>query len=438
MKTLLIKNSWVVNADKSFHADIRIREGIIEKIENEIIGRPGDQVIDAEGKWVIPGGIDPHVHLNLPTLASPSSDDFYTGSRAALAGGTTTLIDFVTPHRRESLLKALKSRKNEAKNCLTNLYFHMGITCMNESIADEMRHCVRDEGIFSFKTYLAYKESIGISYEELYKVMQIAAELDAIVAVHCEDGEQVSINQQRLKSEGRLSPGYHAISRPAELETRAVESVIKMVEATKCRVYIVHVSAGDSVNMIMKAQKKGLPVFAETCPHYLLFSDEVYKRPDEEVLRFIMSPPIRGEADRCRLWEGISDKIIDVISTDHCPFNLRGQKDIGIRDFTRIPNGTGSIENRLSLIFTYGVLQKRITPEHWVGLVSAAPARIFGMSARKGSIDEGKDADLIIWNPDYTREISAQAQLQRCDHTIYEGLTLQGWPDVVIRNGLII
>lgn len=438
MKTLLIKNSLVVNADKSFHADIRIREGIIEKIENDILVRPYDQVIEAEGKWVIPGGIDPHVHLNLPTLASPSSDDFYTGSRAALAGGTTTLIDFVTPHRRESLLKALKNRKNEAKNCHTGIYFHMGITCMNENIADEMRQCVRDEEIFSFKTYLAYKESIGIGYEDLYRVMQTAAELNAIVAVHCEDGEQVSINQQRLKTEGRLSPGYHTISRPAELETKAVETVIQMVEETKCRVYIVHVSAGDSVDLIMKAQKKGLPVFAETCPHYLLFNDEVYRRPDEEVLPFIISPPIRGEADRCRLWEGISDNIIEVISTDHCPFNLHGQKDTGISDFTRIPNGTGSIENRLSLIFTYGVLQKRMTPEHWVGLVSAAPARIFGMSAKKGSIEEGKDADLIVWNPSLTRKICASTQLQRCDHTIYEGMTLQGWPDVVVRNGLII
>lgn len=438
MKKLLIKNAFIVNADESFAADILLSDGKIEKIDHHIPGASADEIIDAAGKTIIPGGIDPHVHLDLPTPAGPSSDDFFTGSRAALAGGTTSLIDFVTPQKDEPLLHALRERKKVAFACRTNMSFHLGITSWNSTTAADMRRCVLDEGIVSFKTYLAYRETIGIDDDTLYKVLQTASALNAIVAVHCEDGEEIAVNQQKLALEGKLSPRYHAVSRPAEMEVEAIRKVIQLVEDTLCTVYIVHVSSGESVRLIADAQRRNLPVFAETCPHYLLFDDKVYQNSDQEALPFILSPPIRKLVDQDALWKGISENTLQVISTDHCPFNLLGQKNIGTQDFRKIPNGTGSIEHRLSLIYTYGVKERGISMNHFVGLVSEKAARIFRLSGQKGKIAEGMDADLVIWNTNENHVIRSADQFQHCDHTIYEGFTIHGRPETVFLGGKIV
>ncbi len=438
MASILLKNAQIINSEAVTEADIRICDSRIERIDRNIAANPADHVIDLGGKWVIPGGIDPHVHLALPTPAGPSADDFYTGSKAALAGGTTYLIDFVTPLKNQSLITALEHRLAEASNCLTGLSFHMGITSWNPDTAREMQLCVTEHGIRSFKAYLAYQESIGISTAALKHVMETAAALGAVVAIHCENGHQISLNQQALKAEGKLSPRYHALSRPVALEVEAIETVIRLCEITGCKTYIVHVSSGKGVDLIRNAQQKGLPVFAETCPHYLVFDEEVYELPDREMLPFIFSPPVRSRNDRDQLWEGIMDNTLSVFSTDHCPFNIYRQKDIGLQDFTQIPNGTGSIENRLSLLFTYGVLTKRITPNQWVSLISHQAACIFGMEDTKGSISEGKQADLVVWNPNHRRIVQASTQMQQCDHTIYEGRALHGWPEMVIHKGVIV
>jgi len=437
MPSILLKNAQIINSDAVTEADIRICDSWIERIDRNIAANPADQVIDIGGKWVIPGGIDPHVHLSLPTPAGPSADDFYTGSKAALAGGTTHLIDFVTPSPNQSLIAALEHRKAEASNCLTGLSFHMGITSWNPDTADEMRRCMREYGIRSFKAYLAYQESIGITLRELEQVMETAAELGAIVAVHCEDGRQIRQNQLQFLAEGRKSPVYHALSRPAELEAAAIGEVLQLCEQTGCTAYIVHVSTASGTESIRKAQEKGLPVYAETCPHYLVFDESVYTRQDEEVLPFILSPPIRSAYDRDMLWEGLRDHTLTVVSTDHCPFTME-QKRTGLTDFTRIPNGTGGIEERLSLLFTYGVLTKKISPEHWVDLISYQPARIFGLDSRLGSIAEGKQADLVVWDPRHQQILTAGRNQFACDHSVYEGRMLFGRAERVICAGRVI
>ncbi len=437
MPAFLFKNAHIINADASYSGDIRLRDGQIERIDRKIMETPADHVIDVSGKWVIPGGIDPHVHLALPTPAGPSCDDFITGSEAALRGGTTHLIDFVTPMRGESLIHALEKRKSEAADCRCGIDFHMGITCWNSQTAEEMQLCVTEHGIRSFKAYLAYQESIGISAETLKHVMETAAALGAMVAVHCENGYQISLNQQALRAEGKLSPQYHALSRPAALEAEAIETVIRLCEITGCKTYIVHVSSAKGVELIRNARQKGFPVYAETCPHYLVFEESVYSQEDEAVLPFILSPPIRSRQDRDALWEGLCDHTLSIVSTDHCPFT-RAQKRMGLLDFTRIPNGAGSIAERLSLLFTYGVLTKKISPEHWVDLISTQAAGLFGLSDRLGSIAEGKQADLVIWDPAHQQILQSPDTNAACDHSLYAGRMVFGRAEQVFRSGQIV
>jgi dihydropyrimidinase len=299
-----------------------------------------------------------------------------------------------------------------------------------------MRRCVKEEGIVSFKVYLAYTDSIGVDYTALERIMETAAALGAVVAVHCEDGIGIAANIANLRTLGRLNPGFHALSRPAALETAAVEKVLELAALTGCRVYIVHVSCARSLTLIAAAKQRGVQVEAETCPHYLLFDDEVYNVKDIEVLPFVLSPPIRSRSDQAALWMALSDGLLAVVSTDHCPFNLHGQKDIGLYDFTKVPNGAGGLEFRLALLYTYGVLRQRISLNQWVGLCSTHAADLFGMS-RKGRIAEGMDADLVVWDPKHKSIISSQHMESRCDHTIYEGFSVQGRAETVILSGRI-
>ena len=445
MEDILVKGGLIVNADATFRADILLKGGRISRVSESISGHEQDCIVDASGKLVIPGGIDPHVHLALPGQAGCSVDDYFSGSKAAIRGGTTTLIDFVTPGRGELLTDALHIRREQlavgnrqpAVGCC-NIFFHMGITAWQEHTAMEMRRCVEEEGIMSFKVYLAYLDSIGIDYKALEMIMITAASIGATVAVHCEDGAAISLNIQRLREEGKLDPGNHAVSRPANLEAAAVEKVLELAARTGCRVYIVHVSCAQSLKLIAEAKLRGVQVEAETCPHYLLFDDSVYSGNATNVLPFVLSPPIRSKSDQEALWNTLSNGTLDVVSTDHCPFNLSGQKDLGLHDFTKIPNGTGGIGFRLSLLYTYGVLKNRITLNRWVELCSANPARLFGMANSKGRIAEGMDADLVVWNPAGSSVIRASEQALQCDHTIYEGLAVQGGAETVILSGRIL
>jgi len=436
MALLLIKNGTIINANDTFEADVLIEDDIIIRIEKNMLLPDADvTAIDATAKYIIPGGIDPHVHLDLPTPAGNSSDDFYSGSIAAIAGGTTCMIDFVTPSRGESLLQALYKRKAVASTSCIDYSLHVGITWWNNSLAEEIEYCMKHEGITSFKTYLAYKGTIGISYEELYEVMKVVAKFNGLVTVHCEDGDSVYAMQQQLIKEGKTSPRYHALSRPTEVEAEAVEKVLAMAAETQCKVYLVHISAAKSMDVINRYRTKN--VFVETCPHYLLLNEEVYNNDDFETAKYVISPPLRSKTDNEILWHQLSKNLIDTVATDHCPFNLQGQKDKGKHNFTRIPNGAGGIEYRTALLYTYGVLTNIITLQQWVALTSAHAADIFGISHTKGSITIGKDADIVIWNTEKEKVISVDNQYQHCDSNIYEGFQLKGIPEMVICKGKI-
>ena len=439
MNQLLILNGTIVTSESASEADIAVKDGIIEAIGSfSVSDFPDSLVIDAKNKYIFPAGIDPHVHLQLPTPAGPSSDDFLSGSMAAIAGGTTFLIDFVTPAKGQPLQEALIQRQKEAAECLTGYTFHMGITWYDSSIPGQMAWCVNEAGIRTFKAYLAYKGSIGIEYHELEQVMKTAALLQACVLVHCEEGDAIIRNQQEFIRNGQTGPMYHSLSRQAETEAESVRKVIDLCRSTGCRTYIVHTSAALSIEYIRAAKKEGLPVFCETCPQYLLLDESVYSKPLPDSLKYVISPPIRSKKDQEALWLGVADHTVDVISTDHCPFNLKGQKDTGINDFTKIPNGAGGIESRLALLYTFGVLSKKISLQQFVELTSTRAAKIFGLFPQKGAIAVGSDADLLIWNPETKSVISPANLRQHCDSTIYEGFETNGCAETVIRNGSIL
>jgi dihydropyrimidinase len=439
MNQILIVNGTTVTSDSFIKADLAIVEGRIKEIGQLNPKKfPDYQVIVANEKYIFPGGIDPHVHLELPTQAGPSCDDFLSGSRAAISGGTTFLIDFVTPLRKQSLMQALAFRLKESNKCLLDYSLHMGITWYDESIPEQMEWCVNEVGIKSFKAYLAYKGSIGIEYWELEQVMKKAASLNAIILVHCEEGDLILNNQKKYLSEGKTEPLYHALSRPADSESESVRKVINLCRKTGCKTYIVHTSTAKSLEYIREAKMEGLPLFCETCPQYLLLDESVYTTPLPDSLKYVISPPIRSKMDQEAVWIALADGTVDVISTDHCPFNTYGQKDIGIHDFTKIPNGAGGIENRLALLYTYGVLTKKISLQQFVGLTSTNAALIFGLYPQKGAIKVGSDADLVIWDPEVKSVVSVKTQVQQCDSNIYEGISINGKAECIIRNGEIL
>lgn len=440
MANYLIINGTLIHATHSQKADIAVSKG-----KTEAIGKlnpenfAGYDLIDATDKYIFPGGIDPHVHLALPTPAGNSSDDFSSGSRAAIAGGTTSFIDFVTPRRGQSLTEAVRLRKAEATASRVDYSLHAGISEWNINAPAEIVHCIQKEGITSFKTYLAYRESIGISYAELKTVMEIVGPAGGMVLVHCEDGDIVSGLQKSFLREGLKNASCHAHSHPPVAEIRAVEKVIELSALTSCPVYIVHTSTAGAVNAIHKAKESGLKVSGETCIQYLMLDDAVYDDSLEniKVLPYVISPPLRSKKDQEALWKGLSNGTFDTLATDHCPFNLFGQKDLGINDFTKIPNGAGGIEHRLSLLYTYGVLTEKISIHQFVNLTSTRPAEIFGFGNRKGKLQPGFDADIVIWNPDAKGIISKKNHFQKCDSDIYEGIPVTGKPETVFVHGVI-
>lgn len=433
---LLIKNGTIITSEKVFISDILIKDGIIFEISDDIDLNEHFKVIDASGKYIFPGGIDPHVHMHLPASAGYSSDDFYTGSKAALFGGTTTIIDFVTPDKNQSLTEALNKRKKEAEQSIIDYSFHVSPVDWHTDIEKEIKEVIK-EGITSFKVYMAYKDSIGLEDDILLKVMQAVAEASGIITVHAETGDEIDKLRNDYAEQGNLSPEYHALSRPNRTEADAVKKVIEFAEQTGCSVYIVHVSAKESVQYIKEAQTKGLKIFAETCPQYLLLEDSKLKGDFESTAAYVFSPPLRKKEDNKALWAALNDEIIQTIGTDHCPFTY-DQKKIGISDFRKIPNGAGGVEHRMSLLYTYGILTNKISLNQFVKLTSTNAAKIFGLYPQKGEIAIGSDADLVIWDTEHQETISVDTHHQNCDLNIYEGMTTKGKPEFVIKGGEIV
>ncbi len=436
--TILIKNGTVVNAGGSQRADVLIRDGKIIETGSRLELASGEgMAINAEGRYLFPGGIDPHVHMHLPTPAGYSSDDFLTGSKAALYGGTTTIIDFVTPKKGQLLSDAIALRKTEAAGCVTDYSFHVSPVEWRDSMEQEIADCMEKEGFRSFKVYMAYKDSIGLNDDVLLKVMKAVGKAGGMVTAHCELGDEIEILRNKFAAENKLTPKYHPLSRPPEAEALAVKKAIELAGEANCPLYIVHVSSKESLAHIAKAKNKGQEVYAETCPQYLLLDDSKFEGDFEEVSKFVFSPPLRKKADNDALWEALKSGVIDTVGTDHCPFTQE-QKNRGRNDFRKIPNGAGGVEHRLNLLYTYGVLAEKISIGQFVALTSANAAKIFGMFSGKGTIEKGADADVVIWNPETEKTISADTHCSNCDLDIYEGFKITGDPEIVIRNGIIV
>ncbi len=437
MSSLLIKNGMIVTATDSFLGDIRICDGKIVSIGTNLETAEAT-TIEAEHLLIFPGGVDPHVHMELSVGGGlVSADDFESGTRAAIAGGTTTIIDFVTPTRGQSLLEALHERRLAAAKALCNTRLHMSVTEWNKTTASELQQCVQHEGLTSVKVYMAYKQSIGLDDRHIMKVMDTAAGLGMLVLVHCEFDEIIAYLQCQFLAAGLQAPLYHSLSRPPEVEREAVSRAILMAKVTACPLYIVHVSTMEAVAEIATAQQTGQKVWAETCPHYLLLDESRYHLPGFDGAKYVMSPPLRPAHHQKLLWDALNRGTLHTVATDHCPFFLKGQKERGKDNFTLIPSGVGGVEFRLMLLYSYGVAMNRLTLQQFVNITATQPAKIFGLYPKKGTIAVGADADVVLWDPQAQDTISASTQQQNCDTTIYEGFQIKGKPHMVIVNGEI-
>lgn len=434
---ILIKNGTIVTALDKYVGDVRCTEGKITEIGTNLDKSSGEEVIDASGQYVFPGGLDPHVHMELPFMGTVSADDFETGTAAGVAGGTTSIIDFVIPARNEDLMDALSAWHDKAAKSVSDYAFHMAVTWWGDQTADWMRTCVEEKGIPSFKTFMAYRGAIGVDDVELIEVMKTARALNALVTVHAEHGDMVVALQDQLMAEGHTEPKYHALSRPAPVEGEATARAIMLARMTKEPLYVVHVTCVQAVEAIAEARARGQLVFGETCPQYLLLDDSIYDTDDFSGAAAVMSPPIRPKGHQEAIWNALRAGTLEVVATDHCPFNLHGQKDMGKDDFRRIPNGAAGIEHRLSLMYTYGVLGGRLDLNQFVDVTSTRAAKIFGMYPRKGSITVGADADLVVWDPAATGVISAKTHHHKVDTNIFENFETRGTCSSVIVNGRV-
>lgn len=436
MGSLLIKNGNLVSPLDTTSQDIYVTDGTIAAVGNDL-DVAADRVIDAADHYVLPGGIDVHTHLDMPFMGEVSADDFESGTAAALAGGTTSIIDYIVPAKEQSLLEALDTWKQKAKTAVADYGFHMAVTWYSEQVEKEMAVCVKEEGIPSFKAFLAYKGAIMVDDQELFAMLKNSQQLGALLMAHCENGEIVAELQEKLFLQGKTSPLAHALSRPSYAEGESAFRLATLAKAVGAPAYFVHMSCSESTKVLADARLEGLDIYGETCPQYLLLDESVYNKPDFQGAAYVMSPPIRPKGHAESLWGAVRAGQIQVISTDHCPFNLKGQKELGRDDFRKIPNGAAGVEDRLKLMYTYGVMTGKITINQMVATCCTNPAQIFGMYPKKGIIAPGADADIVIWQPEGEGEISAKTHHHKVDTSIFEGFQTVGGPSIVIADGKV-
>ncbi|MBR4308031.1 MAG: dihydropyrimidinase [Oscillospiraceae bacterium] len=435
MRTLL-KGGTVINADGRREADVLINGEIIEKIEKDLVCEDA-KIVDVTGKLLFPGFIDAHTHFDLDVCNTTTADDFYSGSRSALRGGTTMVIDFACPNKGESLQYGLDlwHKKAEGKTAC-DYGFHMTIDDWNPQIIEELPKMF-EQGISSFKMYMTYP-AMMIGDEDMFNALRKMKELGGIAGVHCENAGVIDALIAEKKAAGELSPSSHPLCRPSILEAEAVSRLLKMAEVADVPVVIVHLSSEAGLREVEAARARGQKVYVETCPHYLLLQDDLYSLPDFEGAKYICAPPLRKEEDNDALWAALANGAVQTISTDHCSFTL-GQKDAGREDFTKIPGGMPGVETRGVLLYTYGVVTERITAERMVELLSTAPAKLYGAYPRKGQIAEGADADIVVYDPNGIRKISAKDQVCNVDYAPYEGYELSGHiAQVWLRGNLAV
>ncbi len=431
---LLIKNARLLSEKENDPVELLSVDGKIAAIGTEIIPNEQHTLFDAEGMILLPGGVDPHVHLHLPWGKGYSADDFEQGSRAALLGGTTTIIDFVTPHRGQSLTDALAQRINEAENCLVDYSFHISPVEWRKSTAREIADCVA-LGFPSFKVYLAYLGSVGLHENDLRKVMMAVADAGGMLTAHCENGDAIEDFRNKKVKNRQLGVENHPLTRPAHTEAEAVAMAIRLANETNCTLYVVHVSTSLAINMIAEARSKGQKVFGETCPQYLLFDDTAYQLPFNEACRFVMSPPLRKKSDQEALWNALSTGSLDVLATDHCPFTME-MKQSGRNDFRNIPGGAPGLHSRLQSLYSYGFRQRQqLSAETFHKVFAARAAEIFGLGHRKGKLLPGMDADLVLYKPSEQAKKHGETLTVRYDTDIYQDITVYGEIVNVVRNG---
>lgn len=433
--SLLIKNGRVITADSDCIADIFI-DGEVIKAIGEDLPMKSNKEIDATGKFVFPGGIDPHVHLDMPFMGTFSSDNYETGTRAALFGGTTMVIDFVLQKQGDSLRNALNEwRSRSDHNCVGDYSFHMAVTDFNETTKKEIKGMIESEGITSFKTFMAYKGALMIDDRQMVGLMEEVKKHGGLINVHATNGDMIDYLIGKHRSERKLSPLYHYLSQPEVTEAEASERFADMAYYTGCPGYIVHLTCEGALNAVRNATRRNQKLFVETCIQYLLLDASLYEQ-DFDGAKWVMSPPLRQKKDQDTLWAGINQGLVQVVATDHCPFKWE-QKLMGKDDFSKIPNGHPAIENRMELLYSEGVHTGKITLNKYVEIACTNPAKIFGMFPRKGTIAVGSDADVVVFDPTKKHKLSAKTHHMNVDYSGYEGWPITGKVETVLLRGKI-
>ncbi len=436
--TVLIKGGTVVNADRSSRADVLCQDGLIVAVNEDIDTPKGATVIDAGGQYVMPGGIDPHTHMQLPFMGTVASEDFETGTAAGLAGGTTMIIDFVIPSPQQDIMEAYHQWRGWAEKSVADYTFHVAITWWDDTVHKAMETLVTEYGVNSFKHFMAYKNAIMCDDETLVNSFTRARELGAIVTVHAENGDLVFRLQKEVFEKGVSGPEGHPLSRPPEVEGEAANRAIRIAEVLKVPLYVVHNSCRQSLEAITRARNEGQRVFGEVLAGHLLIDDSVYRSEDFDfAAAHVMSPPFRSKENQDALWRGLQSGNLQTTATDHCCF-CADQKAAGKDDFRLIPNGTGGIENRLEVLWEHGVNTGRLTMNEFVRVTSTNAAQIFNIYPRKGSISVGADADIVVWDPEASKTISTKTDHQNVDFNIFEGMTVKGCASYTISQGNIV
>ena len=437
-KPLLIRGGTVVNADRAFRAYVLTQNGKIVAVGENLTAPAGCTLIDAGGQYVMPGGIDPHTHMQLPFMGTVTMDDFFSGTAAGLAGGTTSIIDFVIPDPKEPLMDAYRKWRGWAEKSASDYSFHVAVTWWDESVKRDMATLVNEEGVNSFKHFMAYKNAIMCDDETLVNSFKRALELGAMPTVHAENGELVYLLQNETIAKGITGPEGHPMSRPPVVEGEAANRAIAIADVLGVPIYVVHVSCIESAEAIARARARGQRVYGEVLAGHLVLDDSVYRHPDfVTAAAHVMSPPFRPKVNQEALWRGLQSGNLHTTATDHCTF-CAAQKAAGKDDFSKIPNGCGGVEERLAVIWDAGVNSGRLTPSEFVAITSANTAKLFNIYPQKGSVAVGGDADLVVWDPAATKTLSVATQHSKGDYNIFEGRTVKGIASHTVSRGELV
>jgi dihydropyrimidinase len=434
----IIRDGTIVTATDTYDADVLIEGETIATIAKRVPDT-GHTVVDASGSYVFPGGIDPHTHLDMPFGGTTTIDDFESGTRAAAMGGTTTIIDFALHTRGDSLANALKTwhAKAAGKACI-DYAFHLTIADGRDETMAEIPKMIGEEGVNSFKVFMAYKHVLQVDDETIFKTLQVCAKHGGLVQVHAENGDVIEVTTKQALAEGKTEPKWHALTRPVECEGEATHRAIRLAEIAGAPLYVVHVSSAMAADAISDGRKRGLTIYGETCPQYLVCDFTDYERPDFAGAKYVLSPPIRDKWNQNVLLRKLKNLELHAFGSDHCSFNLCGQKDLGKHDFSKIPNGAPTIEDRISILYEVGVNRGVLGLNNFVALGSTNPAKLFGLFPRKGTIAVGSDADILIWDPKATRTISTATHHMKADNNVFEGMTITGRPRYVFSRGTMV